>query len=109
MPSLRITLWTVCTVNATVVFLQVVCVSQEVDHERHVGKTQNGICDFNCSLAMIFPKKKKLGLGWFCMAVISRTQLFDAIVIVVGNYFVHGAFFLSVGPVIFCTCESHSS
>ena len=29
------------------------------------------------------------------MAVMSRTQLFDAIVIVVGNYFVHGQF--SVG------------
>ena len=56
MPSLRITLWTVCTVNATVVFLQVVCVSREVDHEWHVVKTQNGICDFNCSLAMIFSK-----------------------------------------------------
>ena len=37
-------------------FLQVVCVSREVDHEWHVVKTQNGICDFNCPLAMIFSK-----------------------------------------------------
>ena len=45
-------------------FLQVVCVSQEVDHEWHVVKTQNGICDFNCSLAMI-SFKNNWGLDGF--------------------------------------------
>ena len=90
-------------------FLQVVCVSQEVDHEWHVVKTQNGICDFNCSLAMIF-FKNNWGLdGFVWPSCRGHSFLMLLYCDCGGKLFRAWSIFLSVGPVIFCTCESHSS